>query len=257
MPRILIVDDEPEMVRGPRGQPALRGLPDRLGARRPARAGAGADRGAGPDPARHHDAGHERVGRVPRDPAARRSTCRSSCSPRGARRRTASRASSWGPTTTSPSRSACASCSPASAPCCAGRARGRSSRSSPSAMCGSSCAAARCSAADARSRLTRKEFDLLRYLVEHRGEVVTRDRLLDEVWGYDHFPDHAHGRHPRPAPPAEVRARSRAPAAHRDRARAGVPFRRLGQLVRWGKMSPSWRRRSRRRWPTGCRPARC
>jgi DNA-binding response OmpR family regulator len=36
--------------------------------------------------------------------------------------------------------------------------------------------------------LTRKEFDLLRYLVEHRGEVVTRDRLLDEVWGYDQFP---------------------------------------------------------------------
>jgi len=37
-------------------------------------------------------------------------------------------------------------------------------------------------------RLTRKEFDLLRYLVEHPGEVVTRDRLLDEVWGYDRFP---------------------------------------------------------------------
>ncbi len=37
-------------------------------------------------------------------------------------------------------------------------------------------------------RLTRKEFDLLRYFVEHRGEVVTRDRLLDEVWGYEHFP---------------------------------------------------------------------
>jgi two-component system alkaline phosphatase synthesis response regulator PhoP len=37
-------------------------------------------------------------------------------------------------------------------------------------------------------RLTRKEFDLLRYLVEHRGEVVTRDRLLDEVWGYERFP---------------------------------------------------------------------
>jgi two-component system alkaline phosphatase synthesis response regulator PhoP len=32
--------------------------------------------------------------------------------------------------------------------------------------------------------LTRKEFDLLIYLVEHRGEIVTRDRLLDEVWGY-------------------------------------------------------------------------
>lgn len=37
-------------------------------------------------------------------------------------------------------------------------------------------------------QLTRKEFDLLRYLVEHRGEVITRDRLLDEVWGYEHFP---------------------------------------------------------------------
>lgn len=37
-------------------------------------------------------------------------------------------------------------------------------------------------------RLTRKEFDLLRFLVEHRGEVITRSRLLDEVWGYEHFP---------------------------------------------------------------------
>jgi two-component system alkaline phosphatase synthesis response regulator PhoP len=36
--------------------------------------------------------------------------------------------------------------------------------------------------------LTRKEFDLLRFLAEHRGEVVTRDRLLDEVWGYTRFP---------------------------------------------------------------------
>ena len=37
-------------------------------------------------------------------------------------------------------------------------------------------------------RLTRKEFDLLRYLVEHRGEILTRERLLDEVWGYERFP---------------------------------------------------------------------
>ena len=37
-------------------------------------------------------------------------------------------------------------------------------------------------------RLTRKEFDLLRYLIEHPGEVITRDRLLDEVWGYERFP---------------------------------------------------------------------
>ncbi|MBI2684534.1 MAG: response regulator transcription factor [Actinobacteria bacterium] len=28
-----------------------------------------------------------------------------------------------------------------------------------------------------------KEFDLLRFLVENRGRVVSRERLLDEVWG--------------------------------------------------------------------------
>ena len=37
-------------------------------------------------------------------------------------------------------------------------------------------------------RMTRKEFDLLVYLVDHRGDVVTRERLLDEVWGYERFP---------------------------------------------------------------------
>ena len=33
--------------------------------------------------------------------------------------------------------------------------------------------------------LTPREFEILRLLVRRRGEVVTRDRLLDEVWGYD------------------------------------------------------------------------
>ena len=33
-----------------------------------------------------------------------------------------------------------------------------------------------------------KEFELLRYFVCHPGETLSRDRLLDEVWGYDHFP---------------------------------------------------------------------
>ena len=37
-------------------------------------------------------------------------------------------------------------------------------------------------------RLTRKDFDLLVFLVAHRGEVITRERLLDEVWGYERFP---------------------------------------------------------------------
>jgi two-component system alkaline phosphatase synthesis response regulator PhoP len=36
--------------------------------------------------------------------------------------------------------------------------------------------------------LSPREFEILRYLIEHRGEVVTRDQLLDAVWGYDSFP---------------------------------------------------------------------
>jgi two-component system, OmpR family, phosphate regulon response regulator PhoB len=37
----------------------------------------------------------------------------------------------------------------------------------------------------AELRLTAKEFELFRYLVERRGRVVTRERLLSDVWGYD------------------------------------------------------------------------
>ena len=34
-----------------------------------------------------------------------------------------------------------------------------------------------------------KEFDLLGYLVEHAGRVLTRDQLIDEVWGTDYVGD--------------------------------------------------------------------
>jgi DNA-binding response OmpR family regulator len=33
-----------------------------------------------------------------------------------------------------------------------------------------------------------KEFALLQYFLSHPGEALTRDRLLEEVWGYDKFP---------------------------------------------------------------------
>ena len=36
--------------------------------------------------------------------------------------------------------------------------------------------------------LSPREFKLLRFLIEHRGEVLTRERLLDAVWGYDNVP---------------------------------------------------------------------
>jgi two-component system, OmpR family, alkaline phosphatase synthesis response regulator PhoP len=34
-------------------------------------------------------------------------------------------------------------------------------------------------------RLTRREFELLHYLVQNKNRVVSRDRLLERVWGYD------------------------------------------------------------------------
>ena len=36
-------------------------------------------------------------------------------------------------------------------------------------------------------RLTRREFELLRCLVENRNRVLSRDRLLERVWGYEQF----------------------------------------------------------------------
>jgi two-component system alkaline phosphatase synthesis response regulator PhoP len=36
--------------------------------------------------------------------------------------------------------------------------------------------------------LSSLEFKLLHYLIEHRGTVISRDKLLDEVWGYDAMP---------------------------------------------------------------------
>jgi two-component system alkaline phosphatase synthesis response regulator PhoP len=35
--------------------------------------------------------------------------------------------------------------------------------------------------------LTPKEFSLLLYLIENRGIVLTRERLLSEVWGFDYY----------------------------------------------------------------------
>ncbi|MCX7571821.1 response regulator YycF [Tumebacillus sp. DT12] len=37
--------------------------------------------------------------------------------------------------------------------------------------------------------LTHREFELLVYLIKHRGTVLTREQLLQEVWGYDYFGD--------------------------------------------------------------------
>ena len=34
--------------------------------------------------------------------------------------------------------------------------------------------------------LTLKEFELLAYLIDHKGNVLTREQLLSQIWGYDY-----------------------------------------------------------------------
>jgi len=37
-----------------------------------------------------------------------------------------------------------------------------------------------------RLALTHQEFELLRFLAQHRGRVFTREQLLERVWGYQY-----------------------------------------------------------------------
>ncbi|MBU5467490.1 response regulator transcription factor [Virgibacillus sp. MSJ-26] len=41
----------------------------------------------------------------------------------------------------------------------------------------------------AEIELTHREFELLHYLARHIGQVMTREHLLETVWGYDYFGD--------------------------------------------------------------------
>lgn len=37
-------------------------------------------------------------------------------------------------------------------------------------------------------QLSAMEFKLLKYFAQHEGEAISRDQLLDDVWGYEQFP---------------------------------------------------------------------
>lgn len=45
----------------------------------------------------------------------------------------------------------------------------------------------RVTAAEKNAELAPKEFALLKYLMEHKNWVISRDTLLDKIWGYDYF----------------------------------------------------------------------
>ncbi len=42
---------------------------------------------------------------------------------------------------------------------------------------------------DIELKLTALEFDLLYMMVRHAGQVLTREQLLEQVWGYDYYGD--------------------------------------------------------------------
>lgn len=42
---------------------------------------------------------------------------------------------------------------------------------------------------DRQIELTPREFDLLFYLLKHANQVLTREQILDTVWGYDYYGD--------------------------------------------------------------------
>jgi two-component system response regulator ArlR len=37
--------------------------------------------------------------------------------------------------------------------------------------------------------LTKKEYDLLEFLLKNKNVVLTRDKLIEKIWGYDYFSD--------------------------------------------------------------------
>lgn len=36
-------------------------------------------------------------------------------------------------------------------------------------------------------KVTSKEFDLMEYFIQHKGIILTRDKILDSVWGFDYI----------------------------------------------------------------------
>ena len=68
--------------------------------------------------------------------------------------------------------------------------------------------------------LSAREFLLLKYFIEHREATLTRDELLNEVWGYHSTPHDPHGGRPRRLAAPENRA-ERAAARNTSSRRTG------------------------------------
>ena len=89
-------------------------------------------------------------------------------------------------TTTCRSPSSARSCSPGSGRCCDG-ARRAGAPLSWSATCRLNPDTREVKRGDREIELTNREFELLEYLARNHKLVVSRERLLEDVWGYDPF----------------------------------------------------------------------
>ena len=99
------------------------------------------------------------------------------------------------------------------------RRRGRTRRCSQVARRASSTGApAACRSAASELDLSAREFALAEIFMLNPGQVLSREQLLDHVWGYDFDPVQRR-RRLRRLPAQEVRQRR-----HRDRARHGLPL---------------------------------
>ncbi len=68
--------------------------------------------------------------------------------------------------------------------------------------------------------LTRKEFKTLAYFLKNARRVISRDELLNEVWGYEFYP--SHGRQPHSAAAQETGARTGPPQTLSNGAGYGI-----------------------------------
>ncbi len=113
-------------------------------------------------------------------PTGRRRPC--SCSPPSDRSTIGSAVSTPGPTTTSPSRSPSRSSWPGSERSAGARRRPRPPRSPPETS-GLDELRHAVQVGDRSVDLSAREFALLGYLIRHAGQVLTRQQILDAVWG--------------------------------------------------------------------------
>ena len=84
-------------------------------------------------------------------------------------------------------------------------------------------------------RLTRREFELLKHLVENRNRVLSRDRLLERVWGYRPPGGNQVGGRARRAAAREAGPRG---PANRNGRRARLPLRGVTRAPSPGRHAP-------------------